>query len=113
LIQTCHCDRQFTDPTLSPNIQFQLLFHHLDNGILCLSELLVTCANVLVILVNCDGRFSESPFRFLNNLVAIGNMFSFLVNFIPEITQSPRSVDTSRIIEIHRLGAGQGSSLDL
>jgi hypothetical protein len=74
---------------LSLNIQFQLPFHHFDNGILCLPELLVTFVNVLVFVANCDGEVSEPPFRFLDALVAIGDLLFFPVNFTPEVMQSP------------------------
>jgi hypothetical protein len=74
---------------LSLNIQFQLLFHHFNNGILCLSELLVTFVNVLVFLANCDGEVSEPPLSVLNALVVVGDLLFFPVTFVPEVMQSP------------------------
>jgi hypothetical protein len=74
---------------LSPNSQFQLLFHHLDNGMLCLAELLVTFANVLVFFSNYEGDFSDAPFRVVNDLLVITNLFVFCANFVPMIMQSP------------------------
>jgi hypothetical protein len=56
---------------------------------LCLAELLVAFANVLVFFWNYEGEFPDAPFRFVNVLLVIANLFVFCVNFVPKIIQSP------------------------
>jgi hypothetical protein len=89
LFRPFNYDHQFTNLTLSPNIQFQLLFHHLNNGMLCLAELFVTFVSVLVFFLNYEGEFSDAPFRFVNDLLLITNLFVFCANFVPKIMQNP------------------------
>jgi hypothetical protein len=66
-----------------------LLFHHLDNGMLCLAEFLVIFANALVFFSKEEGEFSDAPFRFMNDLLAIANLFVFCANVVPKIMHSP------------------------
>jgi hypothetical protein len=56
---------------------------------LCLAELLVTFVNVLVFFSNYEGEFSGAPFRFVNDLLVIANLFIFCADFVPKIMQSP------------------------
>jgi hypothetical protein len=55
----------------------------------CLAELLVTFANVLVLFSNYEGESSDAPFRFVNDMLVIANLFVFCANFVPKIKQSP------------------------
>jgi hypothetical protein len=96
---------------LSPNIQFQLLHHHLDNGMLCLAELLVTFVNVLVCFSKCEGEFSDASFRSVNEMLVIANLFVFCANFVPKIMHTPSEIDRSQVIDTNPVGARKGRLL--
>jgi hypothetical protein len=78
---------------------------------LCLAELLVTFANVLILFSNYEGEFSDAPFRFVNNLLVIANLFVFCANFVSKIMQSPIEIDRSQIIDNNPVGAREGRLL--